>query len=133
MSTSDIDISGKAAKTAFVYLLASLLCAVFGAVYEVFSHEVFSFYMIYAFMFLLVLGTLPFLLISLIRPKQYPGAVAGNLYHLGVVTLTVGSVIQGILDIYGTSNSLSVVYWYLGGILVLLGIISWKFSSIRLL
>ena len=36
-------------KTAFFYLLVSLFCALFGGVYEYFSHEVYSNCMIYAF------------------------------------------------------------------------------------
>ena len=34
------------------YLLSTVICALFGAVYELFSHEVYSYYMIYAFAFL---------------------------------------------------------------------------------
>lgn len=123
MYTSDTDISRKALKTAFAYLLVSLLCALFGAVYERFSHGVYSFYMIYAFAFPLAGGTLPFLAISLFR-KRYPGAVARNLYHSGIATLTVGSIVQGILDIYGTTNRLTGLYWIVGVILVVSGIVS---------
>lgn len=122
MYTSDTDVSRKALKTAFVYLLVSLFCALFGAVYERFSHEVYSFYMIYAFVFPLAGGTLPFLAISLFR-KRYPGAVARNLYHSGIATLTVGSIVQGILDIYGTTNRLTGLYWIVGAILVISGIV----------
>lgn len=123
MYTSDTDISRKALKTAFAYLLVSLLCALFGAVYERFSHGVYSFYMIYAFAFPLAGGALPFLAISLFR-KRYPGAVARNLYHSGIATLTVGSIVQGILDIYGTTNRLTGLYWIVGVILVVSGIVS---------
>lgn len=129
MYTLDIDIQRRAAKTAFVYLLVGLFCAFFGAVYEVFSHEVYSFFMIYAFAFPLAGGTLPFLVISLFRFKKYPGAVAGNLYHSGIATLTVGSIIQGVLDIYGTTNGLTRLYWYMGAILVVAGIVSFFYES----
>lgn len=122
MYTSDTDISRKALKTAFLYLLVSLFCALFGAAYERFSHEVYSFYMIYAFVFPLAGGTFPFLAISLFR-KRYPGAVARNLYHSGIATLTVGSIVQGVLDIYGTTNRLTGLYWIVGVILVISGIV----------
>ena len=121
MYTSDIDIPKRSAKTAFVYLLVGLFCAFFGAVYELFSHEVYSYYMIYAFAFPLLGETLPFLIICLTRPKHYPSATARNLYHAGIVTLTVGSIIRGVLDIYGTTNALSDSYWYVGFALVLAG------------
>lgn len=118
LSTSDTK------KTVFVYLLISLFCILFGAIYEHFSHEVYSGYMIYAFAFPLVGGTLPFLAMDLFHWKKYPSAIATNLYHSGIATLTVGSIIQGVLEIYGTTNSLCGIYWIVGGILVIMGIIS---------
>lgn len=123
MFTSDIDKAvKKAGKTAFVYLLISIFCALFGAVYELYSHEVYSFYMIYAFAFPLVGGVLPFSILQLVRVKCYTGAVSRNLYHSGIATLTVGSIIRGVLDIYGTTNMLSDYYWKIGIGLTLAGI-----------
>lgn len=122
MCTSDIDILRNASKTAFTYLLCSLFCVLFGAVYEIFSHEVYSFYMIYAFVFPLAGGVLPFLAASLFRPGRYPGIVARNLYHSGIASLTVGSIMQGILDIYGTTNGLVRTYWYAGILFIIAGI-----------
>lgn len=122
MYTLDKDITMRASKTAFVYLLISLFCALFGAVYEVFSHEVYSFYMLYAFLFPLAGGTFPFLAISLFR-KRYPEIVARNVYHSGIATLTVGSIIQGVLEIYGTTNRLTGLYWTVGFILLFVGIV----------
>ena len=124
MYTSDINHEKRAKKTAFVYLLIALFCAFFGAIYEVFSHGVYSGYMIYAFAFPLAGGTLPFLVISLHGEKKYPNAIARNLYHSGIATLTVGSIVRGVLDIYGTTNSLSGIYWIVGGILTVMGILS---------
>lgn len=123
MSTSGIEAQRKALKTAFVYLLASLFCILFGAVYETFSHEVYSYYMIYAFVFPLVGGTLPFLAMALFKVKEYPGSFAGLLYHAGIATLTVGSVLRGVLDIYGTSKRLLNIYWILGIVLTVIGAI----------
>lgn len=123
LSTSDIDIHRKAAKTAFIYLLISLFCALFGAVYEMYSHGVYSFYMIYAFAFPLAGGTLPFSVFSLLRIQRYPGAVSRNLYHSGIVTVTVGCIIRGVLDIYGTTNQLTGIYWHVGWNLIGVGIV----------
>ena len=60
MSTSDINRMKKTAKTGFVYLFISLLCILFGAVYEYYSHEVYSYFMLYAFVIPLAGGALPF-------------------------------------------------------------------------
>ncbi len=123
MYTSDINAGrNSAARTAFIYLLISVFCILFGAVYEFFSHEVYSFFMIYAFVFPLVGGTLPFLSLSVIKPERYPTAVSRNLYNAGISTLTVGSLIKGVLEIYGTTNSLANIYWYTGIPLILIGL-----------
>lgn len=96
-------------KTVFAYLLASLFCAFFGAVYEAFSHEVYSGYMLNAFAFPLAGGALPFMAKSL-SGRRFPGRLSGSLYHCGIATLTVGSIMTGVLEIYGTTNGLVNVY-----------------------
>ena len=129
--TSDIDISEKVAKTAFTYLIISIFCVFFGAVYEVFSHEVYSFYMIYAFAFPLLGGTFPFLMMHVRHCSKYPCTVSRNLYHSGIAALTVGSIVRGILEIYGTTNHLSQLYWYVGMVFILTGgVIFWMQNKI---
>lgn len=113
---------GSAAKTGFVYLLVALLCAVIGAVYENFSHNVYSAYMVYAFIFPLAGGALPFCAAALYRAR-IPGRLALNLYHAGIATLTVGSFFHGVLEIYGTTNSLECVYWIVGAALFAAGVL----------
>lgn len=157
-----------AVRTALLYLAATILCAVFGAVYEVFSHEVYSYYMIYAFLFPLIGGALPFFLLnyavlqyskskagaaqtqrpgngrlqdqadqihgqkeSSIRRKLtvfYPGTVSRCLYHGGILALTLGSILTGILEIYGTTNPLTAVYWLAGAGLLITGIAGYFLS-----
>ena len=120
MFTSDKPISEK--RYAYVvkaYLLTTVGCAVFGAVYELFSHQVWSRFMIYAFAFPLLLGAIPFFLLRK-RGKPFPGKAA-ELVHAGVAALTVGSILQGVLEIYGTSNPLTIAYWAVGGALTAAG------------
>ena len=104
----------KAQKDAAVFLGVSILTGLFGAIYELFSHEVYSYFMIYAFAFPLLLGTLPCLFLSLSGGTRYPNALCRNLYHAGIATLTIGSIMRGVLDIYGTTNSLGNIYWFVG-------------------
>lgn len=101
-------------KTGFVYLLVSLFCVLFGVVYEHFSHEVYSGYMIYAFVFPLAGGTLPFAVMAVYEVKYLPGRLPLNLYNAGIAALTVGSVMEGVLEIYGTTNDLLKIYWFIG-------------------
>lgn len=109
-------------KTALHYLMITVLCILFGAVYESFSHGVFSYYMLYAFCVPLSGGVIPFLLIIYFR-GAVPGKTALNLYHSGIATLTVGCFFQGVLEIYGTTNRLILIYWGVGVIFLLSGIV----------
>lgn len=113
MSTSDIDLRNKTGKIAFCYLFISLFCILFGAVYEIFSHEVYSYFMLYAFVIPLVGGTLLFFTMAL-SGAPMPNRVSLNLYHSGIAALTIGCLFQGALEIYGTTNRLVTVYWVLG-------------------
>lgn len=108
------------------YLMATLFCIVFAAVYEYFSHQVYSDYMIFAFAFPMIGGALPFLLVAL-RGRNFPDDIAISLYNPGIASLTVGSIMHGVLDIYGTTNSLINVYWIVGTFLTVAGI----FEGIR--
>ena len=101
------------------YLLSTVLCALFGAVYELFSHEVYSYYMIYAFAFPLLLGAAPFFI--LLKAGMPFHESAADLIHSGVAALTAGSILKGILAIYGTSNTLIAVHWIVGAALVSAG------------
>lgn len=129
LCTSDINEKSRMEKTAFVYFLIALFCALFGAVYEVFSHEVYSFFMIYAFAFPLVGGTLPFWVLARKETVKCPGAIARNLYHSGIATLTVGYIVRGVLDIYGTTNELSGYYFSIGGLLVIAGVVLYVLAA----
>ena len=99
---------------------AAVLCALSGAVYERFSHGVYSYYMLYAFAFPLVLGALPLYLFEILH-GPFHGRLCWGLYHAGIATLTVGSMVSGALEIYGTTSPLTYVYWIVGEALTLLG------------
>ena len=100
------------------YLVASLILAAAGAVYEFFSHGVYSNYMIYAFIYPLVMGCLPYLADSRGIIKK-AGPVGETLLLASIATLTIGSVIKGVLEIYGTTSFLTAVYPILGAILLI--------------
>ncbi|MBR4256266.1 MAG: hypothetical protein IKQ18_03805 [Clostridia bacterium] len=107
----------RAAKTAAVYLVVALLCAIFGTVYELFSFGVFSMFMIFCFMPPLILGSLPFFAIYLFG-KGMPCRLAFNLYNSGIATITVGFIFRGVIEIYGTTNRLSHIYSLSGALFV---------------
>ena len=76
MVTSDkkaaAEYADRLTRYSFIYLAAAIFCALFGAIYEFFSHGVFSFFMIYAFAIPLAAGAFPLLWIAL-RTRKHTG------------------------------------------------------------
>lgn len=100
-------------KLALYDLLFAAVTALGGFVYEQFSHGVYSDFMVYAFL-PLVLGACP-LLIRALCGKALPGRWCVRLSHWGIIALTVGCLFQGALEIYGTTSRLVMGYWIAGG------------------
>ena len=86
--------------------------------------------MLYAFAFPLALGVLPLALILLLRAPQ-PSRFVYRVSHAGIAALTVGSLVSGALEIYGTTNPLTAVYWIVGSALTLLGAVIYLISLTR--
>lgn len=101
-------------------LFAAAFTALFGAVYEHFSFGVWSFWMVYAFAPFL-LGGLWLLLLT--RKKTLPGDLFLGLLEPGAVTLTLGSLLAGVVEIYGTENRLLPVLPVVGSALILAALI----------
>lgn len=108
----------QAVRIAGNYIAASLFCALFGAVYELFSHEVYSYSMIYAFAIPLAGGALPFLAVAMGHIRRFRGRISRSLYHAAIMTFTIGSIMKGVLEIYGTTSALLPAYWIAGGLLI---------------
>ena len=105
------------------YLLASIVIAAAAAVYGLFSHGVYSYYMTYAFMIPLLGGAIPHLIAAMKRADPADAAAeaeeqagtsdipaAKDTQLAFVATLTAGSLLKGVLDIYGTTNRLLIAY-----------------------
>lgn len=152
-----------------LHLMAALFLALFGAVYEHFSHGVFSYYMIYAFLIPLAPGAALYLWIAAATWKKLeraqdpafpnetaddaykdkvlpadaekpgadliclPGSFSLRTWDYGIAVLAVGSVFQGVLEIYGTTNRLSIIYPVAGTAFLFTGLISFlaPFLTVR--
>ena len=79
LSTSAIDARERMARAGFFYLAVTLVCAAFGAVYEIFSHGVYSYFMLYAFAFPLCGGVLPCFLFA--HTRLHLPCRAGHLHR----------------------------------------------------
>ncbi len=109
-----------AVKTARNYAVMAAICLLIGIVYELFSHGVISVSMIGAFAVPLILGALPNLIIGLAKLK-IPGCASEDLCACGIITLTTGTMFKGVLDIFGTTNSLLKYYFIAGTVFFIIG------------
>lgn len=101
-----------------VYLIISIICLIFSCIYELFSHGVYSIYMLGAFIIPLLLGALK--AYFYIKTNKRVGSLKNDFYNAGIITLMVGFIMNGFLEIYGTTNKLIYVYLILGIFLILI-------------
>ncbi len=104
-------------------LLGAVFLAIFGAVYESFSHEVYSYFMIYAFMVPLVMGACVYM-VFLIKNRD-PGWTAITFWNASISAFALWSVFRGILEIYGTTNAKSSVYPVIGAVAAACAVVSY--------
>ena len=108
-------ISESNKKTLFKKLIAYLgitaFIALFGFVYEQFSHNVHTFYMWFAWIWPLGFGVIPYLLLYLLPIKKVPGFISESVYNLGVALLTARSIYIGVIVIYNTTNDSMVLIY----------------------
>ena len=103
-------------------IIGTCFLALFGAIYEIFSHEVYSYFMLYAFAIPLAMGVLPYSILML--KEKYPDRKFLNLWNTAIAIFSIGSIFAGVLAIYGTTNSLIIVYPIAGAVMVLLSLLS---------
>lgn len=95
------------------YLIAAVVSGAFSQIYEHFSHGVYSPFMVGLFAWPLVLGALP-ALIFWILDLRGPDPLVRQLWGCSVLTLTLGSLVAGVMEIYGSTSAFTPVYWVLG-------------------
>ena len=101
------------------YVGIAIFIAVFGIVYEQFSHNVFSAEMYFAWVWVLGFGLIPHAVLCFAPIKKVPGIISGSIYNLGVAFVTTRSIYIGVIDIYGTNNTKWVVTYTIVGIIFL--------------
>ena len=105
------------------YLIISAFTAVFGSVYEMFGHGVYSLFMIFAFAPTLILGAIPSGVITFIGIGAGIPQRARSIYRVGVASLTLGMIFKGVLDIYGTTSPLTKFYFIASALMFSLSLI----------
>ena len=101
-------ISEKNKKTSLIRFLVwcgiTAFIALFGFVYEQFSHGVNSNYMWFAWIWPLFFGVGVYGPLCFAPIKKMPGVLAESCYNLGVALLTTRWIMKGVLEIYGKTN-----------------------------
>ncbi|MBP5574372.1 MAG: hypothetical protein J6X50_01340 [Bacilli bacterium] len=103
-----------------LYLGIIAFIALFGIVYEQFSHNVHTFYMWFAWIWPLIFGFIPYLLLYVLKAKRVPGLLTESVYNFGVAMLTVRSVFKGVIIIYNTTNDAMVLFYTILAVVALL-------------
>ncbi|MBQ6397826.1 MAG: hypothetical protein IJI06_06710 [Oscillospiraceae bacterium] len=104
-------------RAAVLWAAVGVLTALFAVGYERLSYGVVSSFMVCAFLIPLVLGSgVNILLLAL--HAHAAGELCAAFWKLAVGVLTVGCLLQGALEIYGTANRLMIAYPVSGAILI---------------
>ena len=111
----------------YLYIIATILTALFGGIYEYCSFGVMSFYMMYCFAFPFMLGLVPLIaLLNSYTRYKYKWflfePISSLLWAFGITTICLGCFLRGALEIYGTVNKLTIVYFIAGTLLLIAGL-----------
>lgn len=112
----------KCGRTFLVYLGIAIFCVLFDVIYEQFSYGEYSDAMRLMFCFPLIGGALPFLIMYLTKAEITVCRVAYNLWNSGIAVLICGCLIKGIIEISGRTTDYDIIYWILGGLMLLVSI-----------
>lgn len=104
-----------------IYLGITAFIALFGFVYEQFSHNVHTFYMWFAWIWVLGFGFIPYLLFYLLPIKRVPGLVSESVYNFGVAMITFRSIYKGVIIIYNTTGDGMIMAYTIISIVSLVG------------
>lgn len=118
--------SKKLGKTMGVYLLLSLLAIAINLIYGLFGHGVHSAAMTWMFLYPLLGGALGYFLIDRYSPlitRFVAYRIGYNSYNSGIGALTVGSFLQGILEIAGTNSPYLLIFTIIGWVAIALGLV----------
>lgn len=107
------------------FFLAAVFLGLFSFIYEKNSHGVYTPYMTLLALIPFLLGCLPAFLMGVIDAVSNTKIIRVDeitrmFWGLGVLTLSLGSALQGALVIYGTSSPYMIVYPIAGGLLMAL-------------
>lgn len=107
----------KLKKKVLFYIVFAIVCIIINVIYAQFSHEVSSNYMTYMFLYPLIVG----IGTSILNYKNIKSV--SDIFLCGILTLTIGSFLQGVFEIAGTSSDFQLLFYIIGVVFILIGLI----------
>lgn len=104
-----------AKKLAKGYGVVTVIVLLFSVIYEYNSHGVYSLHMMGLALYPLVGGVMVFSLLARFARRWSPHWLTVAAYQAAILSFMFGSLVKGVLDIYGTSSLYAGVYWWAGG------------------
>lgn len=118
-----------------ITLIGTGVCLLFFLIYDQFSHNVRSNYMTYLFLWPLILGAVPYGILTFITRRtnsiKLPGNESRLFYNLGLEAVTMSSLLRGIFEIAGTASIYQTFLMYGGIVLLIIGIMFYAFIPSR--
>lgn len=124
----------KIRKTIVIYLLLALVAVAVNLIYGVFGHGVHAAAMTWMFLYPLLGGALVYVVIDRYQPlitRFVMYRIGYNSYNSGIGALTVGSFLQGILEIAGTNSNYLVIFRILGCLSIAIGLALFVFLAVK--
>lgn len=116
-------------RTMFIYVGLTVLTALFGIIYENFSHNVYNADMSFAWAWLLGFGVGVYALLAFLPIDIVPGTIPSSIYNFGVAMITARSIFIGVIEIYGNAGivkqEILVSYLIISLIFLIIGFISY--------
>ena len=108
--------------SSFIYFCITVFCIVFNLVYTHFSYGMTSQHMKYMFLFPLLLGFGPSLLLILLQKHKKVSRITFNLWNAGCATFIAGCITVGIITNSGRSTDVFPLYCIIGAIMMILSL-----------
>ena len=105
------------------YLIAAAVALAVSVIYEFCSHGVYSAFMVGLAAWPLVLGVLPSWIAGRADAPD-PTPSARTLLAAGVCTFTFGSLMTGVMEIYGSTSAYTHLYWEVGAVIMFLAVVA---------
>jgi len=121
----------QAGKTAIVYAAVAVFCVIFDRVYAQFGHGVISDTMDWMFLYPLIGGALPFLVLWWKQAETERHRFLYNAYNSGIAALIIGSTLFGVFEIAGTSSIYTIAFYILGWALCAVGLLGSAYTWAR--